>query len=207
LGTAHQCSAASLTLGTRPCHWTGCGTASLREPNIALFAAASSPWPGRNCHSQGMFKADGTEIRKPAAFVRGIEKNDYTISLYDANGDEILDPVAFVATLEKRKVSSSSWPPYRRIPRRPTQSEGEHPSEVLRLLHNRTDERVRALREKNRLLGAFASGTRHSARMNQRSGNAPHGRVGAAPSSRTPARRTSHSRNHRRRTRSPDIGP
>ena len=47
-----------------------------------------------------LFKADGTAIRNPAAFVAGIEKNGYTDKIFDANGQVIRDPVKYVASMK-----------------------------------------------------------------------------------------------------------
>merc|ERR1712070_181672 len=54
---------------------------------------------------EGMFKADGTRIRNPAAFVAGIEKRGYNEDLFDGAGKKIRDPVAFVKALTPGALS------------------------------------------------------------------------------------------------------
>lgn len=46
-----------------------------------------------------LFKADGTPIRNPAAFVEGIKKNGYNDTIFDRSGKEIRNPVAYVAAM------------------------------------------------------------------------------------------------------------
>jgi len=43
-----------------------------------------------------LFKADGTPVNNPVAFVAGIVRNGYTEPLLDADGNEIEDPVAYL---------------------------------------------------------------------------------------------------------------
>merc|ERR1712137_554762 len=44
-----------------------------------------------------MFKADGTPIKNPKAYVDKIKTNGYTEPLFTEGGDEIRDPVSFLA--------------------------------------------------------------------------------------------------------------
>jgi hypothetical protein len=69
----------------------------------------------------GLYKADGTPIHSPVAYVASIERNGYHDPLYTAEGIEIRNPVAYVAKLESRQgdalVSSSRpKPPSSRPP-------------------------------------------------------------------------------------------
>jgi len=43
-----------------------------------------------------LFKEDGTEIRKPEAYIAGIEKRGYKDPIFDATGYKILDPVEYL---------------------------------------------------------------------------------------------------------------
>jgi len=52
--------------------------------------------------SQGLYKADGTRIQKPSAYVASIEKNGYNEPLYTADGQEIRNPVAYVTKMQNQ---------------------------------------------------------------------------------------------------------
>jgi hypothetical protein len=56
-----------------------------------------------------MYKADGALIRNPAAYVKSIEENGYTLPLYNEDGKAISDPVKYLAVLE-RKAALSTQP-------------------------------------------------------------------------------------------------
>lgn len=49
----------------------------------------------------GMFKADGTAVRDPAAYVAGIRKNGYNEPLLDADGNDIEDPESYLQAMQQ----------------------------------------------------------------------------------------------------------
>lgn len=51
---------------------------------------------------QSMYKADGTRIAKPSAYVASIEKNGYNEPLYTADGQEIRNPAAYVSKMQNQ---------------------------------------------------------------------------------------------------------
>mmetsp|Transcript_110246 Transcript_110246/g.311017 ORF Transcript_110246/g.311017 Transcript_110246/m.311017 type:complete len:352 (-) Transcript_110246:140-1195(-) len=61
---------------------------------------------GKGSSGAVLFKADGTPIRNPAAFVAGIEKRGYNETIYGADGKEIRDPSRYVAGMAKKE----GWP-------------------------------------------------------------------------------------------------
>lgn len=70
-------------------------------------AGGKGQWQASS-QGQGIFKADGTPIRNPAAFVAGIEKGGYKEPIFGADGGPIRDPVAYVAAMSKRQEGPDS---------------------------------------------------------------------------------------------------
>ena len=69
---------------------------------------------GGGTRTGGVFKADGTTVRNPKAFVVGLR--DYVGGLFTSLGVEIRDPHAFVEGLRNRggrqqKAPTSGWWP------------------------------------------------------------------------------------------------
>lgn len=84
-----------------PSHQAG-GMYAVVVPSQIHTLPARVPFTKKGAQGGVMFKADGTPVRNPEAFVAGIEKHGYTETIYGPDGSPIKNPVAYVAAMLAR---------------------------------------------------------------------------------------------------------
>lgn len=94
------------------------GGEEVRNPSAYLVRAGltsgspkgqgTAPSQPARASSQSMYKADGTRIQKPGAYVASIEKNGYNEPLYTADGEEIRNPAAYLSKMQNQGPVSNA---------------------------------------------------------------------------------------------------